>query len=75
MKTPEEIENLAWKFYVEKDGIVPNMYEREGFTYGYTQCQQDNHEKIESLKQDVIGYKRDLKLLREYVERIKNNIQ
>jgi len=41
MKTPDEIDTIAWKFYVDKDGIVPNTYERAGFTNGYTQCQKD----------------------------------
>jgi len=41
MKTQDEIDTIAWKFYVDKDGIVPNTYEREGFTNGYTQCQED----------------------------------
>jgi hypothetical protein len=49
MKTKEEIEKLAWKFYVDKDGIVPNTYEREGFTNGYTQCQEDMADKIFTL--------------------------
>ena len=45
MKTPDEIDTMAWKFYVDKDGIVPNTYEREGFTNGYTQCQKDTADK------------------------------
>jgi hypothetical protein len=48
MKTKEEIEKLAWKFYVDKDGIVPNTYEREGFTNGYTQCQEDMANEMEN---------------------------
>ena len=53
MKTKEEIDTIAWKFYVDKDGIVPNTYEREGFTNGYTQCQEDNSDK-KYTEQDII---------------------
>ena len=54
MKTPEEIDTIAWKFYVDKDGIVPNTYEREGFTNGYTQCQEDMVEKY--TEQDILKF-------------------
>lgn len=40
MKSKEEIEQLGWKFYVDKDGIVPNTYELDGYIKGYTQCQE-----------------------------------
>lgn len=45
MKTNEKIEQLGWKFYVDKDGIVPNTYELEGFINGYTKCKKDMADK------------------------------
>ncbi len=55
MKTQEEIGQLAWKFYVDKDGIVPNTYESEGFVNGYTQCQENNKDK-KYTEEDMIGF-------------------
>lgn len=61
MKNKEEIEQLAWKFYVDKDGIVPNTYESEGFTNGYAQCQKDNTGK----KYTEADIKKAIELARE----------
>lgn len=54
MKTKEELEQLAWKFYVDKDGIVPNTYESEGFTNGYAQCQKDDTDNSKVTRFEVI---------------------
>jgi hypothetical protein len=71
MKTQDEIDTIAWKFYVDKDGIVPNTYEREGFTNGYTQCQEDMADK-KYTEEDMIGFL-DWSLGMEVVEMLCNN--
>jgi hypothetical protein len=61
MKNKDEIDTIAWKFYVDKDGIVPNTYEREGFTNGYTQCQQDMADVIlDELEKYTLEYEKDM---------------
>ena len=53
MKTPEEIEQLAEKWYNKQGKLSPSIVEKRAFKEGYTQCQQDNSEKkytIEDMK-------------------------
>lgn len=45
MKTKEEIEQLAIKWYTEKHEVVPKIIETESFIYGYQQCQEDMGDK------------------------------
>ena len=45
MKSKEEIEQLAIKWYTEKYEVVPKIIETESFIYGYTQSQEDMSDK------------------------------
>jgi len=58
MKTPEEIEQLAEKWYNKQGKLSPSIVEKRAFKEGYTQCQttelKEALEEIERVTQDFI---------------------